>query len=210
MFAEHGCIADAVPVATFPDLDNLPIGGALSDRIGRKAILVAITVLAICTSYPALSWLSSAPSFARMLIVLLWLSFFFGMYNGAMVVALTEVMPAEVRVAGFSLAFSLATAVFRSGTATFRKTHAVGDACARTSEGACRCDRAARAGNRRGGMTSDAAFTARGSRCRPTSLPPLDRAAYAVRRRARLSAWRCSCTPAPATDSASRASRGTS
>jgi nitrate/nitrite transporter NarK len=48
MFAEHGCIADAVPVATFPDLDNLPIGGALSDRIGRKAILVAITVLAIC------------------------------------------------------------------------------------------------------------------------------------------------------------------
>jgi MHS family citrate/tricarballylate:H+ symporter-like MFS transporter len=47
-----------------------------------------------------------------MLIVLLWLSFFFGMYNGAMVAALTEVMPAEVRVAGFSLAFSLATAVF--------------------------------------------------------------------------------------------------
>jgi len=90
----------------------LPIGGALSDRIGRKPILVAITVLAICTSYPALSWLASAPSFGRMLIVLLWLSFFFGMYNGAMVAALTEVMPAEVRVAGFSLAFSLATAVF--------------------------------------------------------------------------------------------------
>ena len=29
-----------------------------------------------------------------------------------MVVALTEVMPAEVRVAGFSLAYSLATALF--------------------------------------------------------------------------------------------------
>jgi MHS family citrate/tricarballylate:H+ symporter-like MFS transporter len=34
------------------------------------------------------------------------------MYNGAMVVALTEVMPVEVRVVGFSLAYSLATAVF--------------------------------------------------------------------------------------------------
>ncbi len=34
------------------------------------------------------------------------------MYNGAMVAALTEIMPASVRVAGFSLAFSLATAVF--------------------------------------------------------------------------------------------------
>ena len=47
-----------------------------------------------------------------MLLVLLWLSFMYGMYNGAMVVALTEVMPVEVRVAGFSLAYSLATAVF--------------------------------------------------------------------------------------------------
>lgn len=90
----------------------LPIGGTISDRIGRKPLLLAISVLAIFTAYPALSWLADAPSFARMLIVLLWFSFFFGMYNGAMVAALTEVMPAEVRVAGFSLAFSLATALF--------------------------------------------------------------------------------------------------
>ena len=34
------------------------------------------------------------------------------MYNGAMIPALTEVMPVNVRVAGFSLAFSLATAIF--------------------------------------------------------------------------------------------------
>ncbi|KVA57476.1 MFS transporter [Burkholderia cepacia] len=90
----------------------LPIGGTISDRIGRRPLLLAISVLAIFTAYPALSWLADAPSFARMLIVLLWFSFFFGMYNGAMVAALTEVMPVEVRVAGFSLAFSLATALF--------------------------------------------------------------------------------------------------
>ena len=47
-----------------------------------------------------------------MLGVLLWLSFLYGLYNGAMIPALTEIMPAEVRVAGFSLAYSLATAVF--------------------------------------------------------------------------------------------------
>ncbi len=33
------------------------------------------------------------------------------MYNGTMVVALTEVMPVNARVVGFSLAFGLATAV---------------------------------------------------------------------------------------------------
>jgi MHS family citrate/tricarballylate:H+ symporter-like MFS transporter len=45
-----------------------------------------------------------------MLMVELWLSFLYASYNGAMVVALTEVMPADVRTAGFSLAYSLATA----------------------------------------------------------------------------------------------------
>jgi len=90
----------------------LPIGSALSDRIGRRPLLLAVTTLAILTAYPAMSWLAAAPSFARMLDVLLWFSFLFGMYNGAMVVALTEVMPVQVRVVGFSLAYSLATAVF--------------------------------------------------------------------------------------------------
>jgi MHS family citrate/tricarballylate:H+ symporter-like MFS transporter len=47
-----------------------------------------------------------------MLIVELWLSFLYASYNGAMVVALTEVMPVDVRTAGFSLAYSLATALF--------------------------------------------------------------------------------------------------
>ena len=42
----------------------------------------------------------------------LWLSFLYGSYNGAMVVSLTEIMPVEVRTAGFSLAYSLATAIF--------------------------------------------------------------------------------------------------
>jgi MHS family citrate/tricarballylate:H+ symporter-like MFS transporter len=107
--------SDALLVTLLVAISNfiwLPIGGALSDRIGRKPLLVGMTVLAIATSYPALSYLAAAPSFSRMLVVLLWLSFLYGMYNGAMVVALTEIMPVEVRVAGFSLAYSLATAIF--------------------------------------------------------------------------------------------------
>jgi len=47
-----------------------------------------------------------------LLVVELWFSFIFGMYNGAMIPLLTEIMPFEVRTAGFSLAFSLATALF--------------------------------------------------------------------------------------------------
>lgn len=90
----------------------LPLMGAVSDRVGRKPLLLAATVLALVTAYPMLSWLVAEPSFARLLEVELWLSFLYGSYNGAMVVALTEVMPADVRTTGFSLAYSLATATF--------------------------------------------------------------------------------------------------
>jgi MFS family permease len=90
----------------------LPVMGALSDRIGRQPILVGVTVLTLITAYPALSWLVSSPSIGRLLAVELWLSCMFGSYNGAMVVYLTEIMPPEVRTSGFSVAFSLATAVF--------------------------------------------------------------------------------------------------
>jgi len=94
----------------------LPVMGALSDRIGRKPILLVFSGLTLATAYPVLLWLVAEPSFARMLIALLWLSFLYGSYNGAMVVALTEVVPAEARTAGFSLAYSLANALFGSAT----------------------------------------------------------------------------------------------
>ncbi|GLS55017.1 citrate transporter [Methylobacterium gregans] len=90
----------------------LPVMGALSDRIGRKPLLIVFSALTLLTAYPALAWLVGHVSFGNMLIVLLWLSFLYGSYNGAMVVALTEVVPAQVRTAGFSLAYSLATAFF--------------------------------------------------------------------------------------------------
>jgi MHS family citrate/tricarballylate:H+ symporter-like MFS transporter len=90
----------------------LPVMGAVSDRIGRRPVLMAFTLLTILTAYPAITWLANGPTFEKMLIVELWLSFLYGSYNGAMVVALTEIVPASVRTAGFSLAYSLATALF--------------------------------------------------------------------------------------------------
>ncbi|WP_322056675.1 MFS transporter [Paraburkholderia sp. J63] len=89
----------------------LPVSGAVSDRIGRRPVLLVFTILTILTAYPAVQWLVAEPSFGRLLMVELWLSFLYGCYNGAMVVALTEVMPVEVRTAGFSLAYSLATTI---------------------------------------------------------------------------------------------------
>jgi len=90
----------------------LPISGALSDRIGRRPLLVGCTVLMLATAYPAMLWLVDEPTFWKLLVVELWFSFLYGSYNGAMVVFLTEIMPVEVRTTGFSFAYSLAAALF--------------------------------------------------------------------------------------------------
>lgn len=90
----------------------LPVMGSLSDRWGRRPLLIACTCLMLTTAYPAMLRLVREPSFAQLLIVTLWFSFLYGSYNGAMVVYLTEIMPVGVRTSGFSLAYSLATAIF--------------------------------------------------------------------------------------------------
>jgi MFS transporter, MHS family, citrate/tricarballylate:H+ symporter len=111
--------ADALLVTLLVAVTNFiwnPVGGALSDRFGRKPVLVTIAVLALLTAYPALSWLVSAPSFGKMLAVEMLFSFYFGMYSGTMLGALVEIVPAHVRTTCFSLAFALAAALFGTFT----------------------------------------------------------------------------------------------
>ncbi len=90
----------------------LPIMGAVSDRLGRRPLLAAVCVLALLTAYPTLSWLVSAPSLSRLMMVELWLSFLFASYNSALIVFLVEIMPSDIRTTGFSLVHSAATAIF--------------------------------------------------------------------------------------------------
>jgi MFS family permease len=90
----------------------LPLGGAASDRFGRRLFLLLMPLVALFTVYPSMAWLAIGPSFAKLLLVELWFSFLYGIYNGAMIPFLAEIMPNEVRTAGFALAYSLATAIF--------------------------------------------------------------------------------------------------
>ncbi|NOW48866.1 MFS family permease [Novosphingobium sp. SG751A] len=90
----------------------LPVMGALSDRFGRTPQLIACSLMAALVGYPALQWMVASPSFERLVAVDLLLAAIYAGYNGALVVHLTEIMPANVRTTGFALAYSLATAIF--------------------------------------------------------------------------------------------------
>ncbi len=93
-----------------------PVGGALSDRLGRKPVLLTIACLSLVTAYPALHWLVAEPTFGKMLAVEMMFSFYFGVYSGTMLGALVEVVPAHVRTTCFSMAFALAAGLFGTFT----------------------------------------------------------------------------------------------
>ena len=93
-----------------------PVGGAVSDRFGRKPVLLTIAGLSLVTAYPALHWLVATPTFGKMLAVEMMFSFYFGTYSGAMLGALVEVVPKHVRTTCFSLAFALAAGLFGTFT----------------------------------------------------------------------------------------------
>ena len=119
-------------VTLFVGLSNLfwlPVMGSVSDRVGRRPLLIIFTVLMLLTAWPVLHWLTGSASFAHLVEAELWLSFLYASYNGAMVVYLAEIMPAEVRASGFSLAYSLATALFGGFTPAISSylIHATGD-----------------------------------------------------------------------------------
>lgn len=106
---------DSLIVTVCVGLSNfmmLPLMGALSDRVGRQPLLFSATILALIIGYPIMAWLVAAPSFARLMTAEVTLALIYGCYNGAFIVYMTEMMPARVRTVGFSLAYSLATAIF--------------------------------------------------------------------------------------------------
>ena len=93
-----------------------PVGGAVSDRLGRRAVLVTIATLSLVTAYPALSWLAANPTLEKLLVVQMMFSFYFGTYSGAMLGCLVEIVPAHVRTTCFSIAFALAAGIFGTST----------------------------------------------------------------------------------------------
>jgi len=99
-------------IVGFSNFILVPSGGWASDQFGRRRMLAIFSIVALVTAYPALLWLTGAPSFGRLVTVALWFSMIFGGYNGSMVALLTEIMPAKIRASGFSLAFSLAAGIF--------------------------------------------------------------------------------------------------
>ncbi|WP_276883861.1 MFS transporter [Campylobacter cuniculorum] len=90
----------------------LPVSGFIGDKIGRKKVAFFVTFLGMISAYPMLNFLANNVTFTNLILVELWFSFIFGAYNGAMVCALSEIMPKHVKALGFSFSYSITVAIF--------------------------------------------------------------------------------------------------
>jgi MFS family permease len=90
----------------------IPLMAAVSDKVGRKPMLLGASLIIALVSYPTMSWLVSAPSFGTLLAVEVGFAVLYATYQASLVVTLTEIIPPNVRGTGFSLAYSLSQAIF--------------------------------------------------------------------------------------------------
>lgn len=103
-------------IALFFFLIIQPIGGILSDRIGRRLPLIIFAAAFTVLTVPALSII--AGSATRLLIVQLIGMVFLTLYTSIAAAVNAETIPTRVRASGIGFPYSLAVALF-GGTAPY-------------------------------------------------------------------------------------------
>ena len=93
------------------------LSGRISDRLGRKKMLIAACVGFIVLTVPAFMLLSTM-NFAIILVVELVMCLLLTINDGTLSSYLNETFPTDVRYSGFALSFNLANAIF-GGSASY-------------------------------------------------------------------------------------------
>jgi MHS family proline/betaine transporter-like MFS transporter len=87
-----------------------PLGGALSDRLGRKPVILAGSVGYLVLSYPMFLWMSRG-TFTAALSGQLVSAVLTALYGGASLAAFAELFPTRTRYSGLALSYNLAVAL---------------------------------------------------------------------------------------------------
>jgi MHS family proline/betaine transporter-like MFS transporter len=102
-----------------------PVFGALSDRLGRRWLLLGSGASVVVLTYPALELLTRSPGFPSLLAFQLGFAVLIAAFTGVAPAAMAEVCPPEVRSTSVSISYSFAVAIF-GGFAPFVATWLIG------------------------------------------------------------------------------------
>ncbi len=90
----------------------VPIMGALSDRIGRKALLLTSCALCFILPIPAFYVLTQGASFSVVVLIQILFALAISLFSGAGPAAIAEIFPTRGRSTWMSSSYALAVAIF--------------------------------------------------------------------------------------------------
>ncbi|MFM7632341.1 MAG: MFS transporter [Betaproteobacteria bacterium] len=90
----------------------IPLFGVLSDRIGRRIVLMMAAMLYLLLTYPLMDWLLAEPSLMRLATMQIVLCSAIAVGFGAISTALAEQFSVRQRSTGLALAYNVAVMIF--------------------------------------------------------------------------------------------------
>ena len=90
----------------------IPVMGKLSDRIGRKPLLLACCLAYIVLPYPIFSFLVSGASYGALIAVQILFAVLISMFSGPGPAAIAEIFPTRTRSTWMTSGYALAVAIF--------------------------------------------------------------------------------------------------
>jgi MHS family proline/betaine transporter-like MFS transporter len=101
----------------------IPVMGAISDRLGRKPLLILSAIGFAVLTYPLFAVISQGV-FLLILVAQLAFGFLEALYSGPGPAAIAEIFPTRVRYSALSIGYNVAVAAF-GGTAPFIATYVI-------------------------------------------------------------------------------------
>ena len=99
-------------VAGLVTLVAAPIGGIISDRVGRKPVALVSYLLILALIYPAFLYINANPTIGALLSAVALLAALNAVGGATIIITLAEIFPVEVRATGMSLVYALGVAIF--------------------------------------------------------------------------------------------------
>ncbi|WP_159612420.1 MFS transporter [Glutamicibacter sp. JC586] len=110
----------ATTIALLTYIGFIFLTGMLSDRLGRKRVLISASILFVIFTVPAFMFLESG-GFALIVMVQILLGAMLALNDGTLPSFLAEMFPTKIRYSGFAVSFNVSNALF-GGTAPFVAT----------------------------------------------------------------------------------------